>query len=272
MILTDVHTHSTYSADGVSTLKEMVDAAASAGVKFLGVSEHFDYDYNAIGLKIDGKPAYTDAENYFKEGRALQRAQSGMRLLLGCEFGYSDDSSVQGDYARVIDKYSPDFAVNSVHTCDGFDCWFSQYFTSKDKREAYERYLMRVLESLSAPYSYDIIGHIGYVSRNAPYGDPKMNYADFALIYDKILKGIIERGKILEVNSSTRSAGSLFLPDTDVLKRYFALGGRKVSYASDAHSVERICDRREIVISALREIGFGYITVPSRGEEVKVII
>ncbi len=272
MILTDIHVHSTYSADGESSLKDMFARGKELGLAYLGVSEHFDYDYNAIGLKINGQPAFTDAQAYFGEGRALQKEGGKLKLLLGCEFGYSPSEAVGREYGEIIKKYSPDFIVNSVHTCDGHDCWFADYFEGKDKRRAYEDYLIRVKDSLSAPYRYDIVGHIGYVSRNAPYPDAKLRYCDFAALFDDILSKIIERGKILEVNSSVRTAGSAHLPDCDVLERYFSLGGRKVSFASDAHSAANICRGREEVVRALANIGFEYITVPFRGEEVRVPI
>lgn len=271
MVLTDVHTHSAFSADGVSPLEDMVGAAFAKGVKYYGVSEHFDYDYNALGIPIKGKPAFTDADAYFKAARALQRRYGDM-LLVGGEFGYSDDGGAQEKYAELIERYSPDFVVNSVHTVDGKDCWFGEYFAGKTKRQAYGAYLERVLESLSAPYPYDIVAHVGYVSRNAPYGDNKIDYSDYPDLYDRILKGVVERGKILEVNSSSRGAGSRFLPDVDVLSRYYELGGRKVSFASDAHSVDRICDGRAEVVAALGKIGFTCITVPARGGYTRVRI
>ena len=48
----------------------------------------------------------------------------------------------------------------------------------------------------------------------------------------------------------------------------YALGGRKVSFASDAHAVSRILYGREQVASVLREIGFPHITVPVRGQHL----
>lgn len=236
-------------------------------MKYFGVSEHFDYDYNSIGLLINGKPAFTDADGYFNEGRAIQNSMqksgSETRLLLGCEFGFTDDETAVRKYFEIIEKYAPDFIVNSVHTCDGNDCYFQDYFVGKDKYTAYRGYLERVKESLSAPYRYDIVAHIGYVSRNAPYADPVIRYADYSELYDEIFNGIISHGKILEVNSSSRTAGSDFLPDSDALARYFELGGRKISFASDAHSTDRICDKREVVMRALKDIGFTAITVPT---------
>ncbi len=268
-----MHAHSTYSADGDSPLYDMIVAARDKGLRYFGISEHFDYDYPPAGLKYaDGSPAHTDEEAYFAHARLLQKefGDDNFELLVGAEFGYTDDSSAQARYASVIGRYSPDFIINSVHTCDGADCWFGEYFGGKDKNYAYARYLQRVLQSLSTPYNYDIVGHIGYVSRNAPYSEPKLNYADFAPLYDEILTGIIERGKILEVNSSARGAGSGFLPDCDVLQRYFALGGRKISFGSDAHNTSRICDKRAEVVSALKSIGFTCITVPCRGKQIEV--
>ena len=48
--------------------------------------------------------------------------------------------------------------------------------------------------------------------------------------------------------------------------------GRKVSYGSDAHGINRLADKREEVVAMLKEIGFTYITVPCRGEHIKVEI
>ena len=138
------------------------------------------------------------------------------------------------------------------------------YFEGKSKEYAYSRYLEQVRLSLDAPYPFDIVGHVGYVSRKAPYADRKIRYADYAALYDEILKTIIEKDKILEVNSSSRGAESEFLPDTDVLRRYFELGGRKVSFGSDAHWTERIADKADLVFRALKEIGFSFLTIPQR--------
>ena len=170
----------------------------------------------------------------------------------------------------MIAEYSPDFIINSVHTCDGADCWYESYFSGKDRRTAYSRYLMRVIRSLSAPYPYDIVAHVGYVSRNAPYADAKLNYCEFSELYDEILRGVISRGKILEVNASARGAGSAFLPDCDVLARYAELGGTKLSFASDAHELSAIARGGDGVAAALKKLGFTRLTVPCRGLELEV--
>lgn len=275
MILSDVHTHSTYSADGKAPLAEMIAAAHAKGLSYYGVSEHFDYDYREQGILASGKPlAYTDAPAYFAEARRLQEkyAKKGLRVLVGGEYGFAENAACYRAYGELSERFSPDFVVNSVHTCDGEDCYFTDYFRGKEKGYAYARYLEEVRKSLDAPYGYDVVAHIGYVSRNAPYPDKKMRYEEFPDVLDDILKTIVAKGKILEVNSSARGAGSEFLPDADILTRYFELGGRQVSFASDAHFAARIAEKRELVCGALKKIGFTNLTVPDCGKRIALEI
>lgn len=271
MITADIHTHTTYSSDGRSDLRDMAEAAVQAGLKIYGVSEHFDYEYERMHLTIDGKePRQIDADAYFSHIRILQREyRDRMLLLAGAEFGFDHNARTQERYRRVCEDYKPDFIINSVHVCQRHDCYFADYFAGKSKSYAYSAYLYRILESLDASYPYDIVAHLGYCARNATYPDPKLRYEEFSDVLDEILKKITAKGKILEVNTSCKTAGSPFLPDTDILTRYFQLGGRNISFASDAHHVSRIGEKRDLVCSVLKKIGFTELTIPYRGKFIR---
>lgn len=262
---TDLHTHSSFSNDGKATLAEMVSEAQRQGLAYFGASEHFDTD------SVTGKIfSIAQIPEYFAAARALQEETRGgeFTFLAGGEFGFSPKREAQEGLLSVFERFSPDFIVNSVHIVDGCDCYFSDYFAGKTKKAAYSAYLSAVRQSLDALYPYQIVGHIGYVSRNAPYPDRKIRYEEFADLYDDILKTIVLKGKILEVNSSAYGAGSDFLPDEDVLSRYFALGGRLISFGSDAHEPSRISHGRDAVLSALKRVGFRSLAVPVRGKTV----
>ena len=267
-MIADIHTHTTFSPDGRSTTEQMIARAEELNLDYYGISEHFNYDYDRLELKIDGEAVPPiDEKAYFTHTRRLQKALKGkLNLLVGAEYGFDHDSRSQERYQRTTETYKPDFIINSVHTCLGMDCYFPHYCTGKSKEFAYNAYLYRVLESLEAPYPYDIVAHIGYCSRNATYPDPKLRYEDFSDVLDCILKGIIRRGKILEINTSSKTAGSPFLPDTDILCRYFELGGRKISFASDAHDTMRIAEKYHLVTDAVRKIGFTHLTIPCHGQ------
>ena len=158
--LTDIHNHSKFSHDGVSTLSEMLEKALSLGVGFYGVSEHFDYD-----LCEDSQAFYKqsiDEDVYFHTARHLQEDYQGcMNVLVGAEFGYTDDKKVWGRYENTYKKYAPDFVVNSIHTLNGWDYYSQKLFYKekengekilRTKKEVYTEYCQLVRRSLDAPY------------------------------------------------------------------------------------------------------------------------
>lgn len=270
--ITDLHAHSTYSHDGREELASMLKTALQKGLLFFGVSEHIDYD--VYTLKGDN---YIDEEAYFHGGRHLQEDYAGcMNVLIGAEYGYIDNEKVQKMYQETYAKYHPDFVINSVHCVDGEDYYFGKIFLNADgsarkKAEVYREYLGLIRRSLDAPYPYDIVGHIGYITRYAPYENRSLSLEDFGEEIDDILKTIIAKDKILEVNSSTKGRG-LSVTDESILRRYFQLGGRKVSFGADAHESTRIAENHAAVMAMLKEIGFTYVTVPDRGEHIKIEI
>ena len=272
--LTDVHTHSTFSHDGIDTLENMLKTAYEKGVAFYGVAEHFNYDASEDYIKQE--PQDIDEEAYFHKGRHLQEDYAGcMNVLIGAEFGFTFDEKAIKRYLDVCEKYRPDFVVNSIHDKDGWDYimhkpYYNEDGSVKPKKQAYAEYLQLVKASLDAPYPYDIVAHVGYCIRYAPYDDVSITLAEFGEEIDEVFKGIIARDKILEVNSGYKNG--LCLPTEEMLRRYYQLGGRKISFASDAHNTPRIMEKREQIVALLKEIGFTYITVPCKGEHIKVEI
>ena len=272
--LTDMHTHSfPASHDGRNTAAEMLVEAQKMGVAFYGFSEHFDYDYDVEKMSPE---EYKETRNgdegeYFHNTRHLQEDYEGvMNVAVGVEFGFSEKEEVQGRYAMTYEKYHPDFVINSVHGGNGMD--FIRYTFTETKGEIYRMYLRLIRKSLDVPYHYDIVGHIGYIARYVPFEDKSISLEEFGEELDDILKTIIAKDKILEVNSSTKNLPQLCLPDVHILQRYYELGGRKVSFGSDAHFTSRLMEKREEIVSALKKIGFTYITVPFKGEHIKVEI
>lgn len=271
--LTDMHTHSTYSFDGRAELKEMLAAAREKGLAFYGVSDHFNYDYILSNFCQEEAERIKkeNPDEYFHCGRHLQEDYAGvMNVMIGAEFGYTDEKSAQEKYKAVIEKFSPDYIINSVHGESGKD--YARYEFTADKTTTYGQYLALIRRSLDAPYAYDIVGHIGYVARYVPFEDKAFDHAQFGGQIDDILKTIIRKGKILEVNSANKKLLQRTLPAENIVRRYFELGGRKVSFGSDAHDASRIADKRDEVVEMLKNIGFTYLTVPCRGEHIKVEI
>lgn len=267
-MIIDVHTHSNFSPDSGETLENMLEAAHAKGLVFYGVSDHFEYDHES-----PFNPSPEKEEEFFHRARHMQEDYEGcMNVLIGAEFGYSPKASAQERAKRTYEKYRLDYVVNSVHDLDGEDYYFKRVFVNKDKPETYGDYLKFVRQSLDVPYHYDIVGHIGYHTRYAPYADRRMYTEEFQAEIDDILQTIIKKGKILEINSSNKGGVETFLPERKLLERYFALGGRKISFGSDAHDVGRIAEHYEEASAMAKEIGFTHFTLPCKGEEIKIKI
>lgn len=268
-----MHTHSKFSHDGQDELKTMLAVAYEKGVAFYGTSEHFDYDYDESKMSAEVYAQTRDGlpEEYFHEARHLQDEYAGaMNVIVGAEFGYSPDPAVQQKYVETYEKFRPDFVINSVHSLNGED--YCRRNIATDKKQTYGDYLSLIRASLDVPYHYDIVGHIGYVARYVSFEDRNFRLDEFGAQLDDIFKTIIQKDKILEVNSSSKIPSQLSLPNVDLLARYYALGGRKVSFGSDAHFQSRIIDKREEVVAALKQIGFTHVCVPCKGEHIKVEI
>ncbi len=261
----DIHTHSTFSFDGVDTLKNMVKTAYEKGIAYYGVAEHYNADYSD---SVNELLAKTDTAKYFRCAKKLQKKYSGkMTVLAGCEFGFAPDPSVYEQYQNILDTYAPDFVINSVHSVGGIDfAWLRKVL---NKEDACQRYLGTVRQSLEAPYAYDIVAHIQYVLRYVDGMDAALFFDMYGEQIRDILQTIIDKNKILEVNTSSYGLAQDTLPDERILTLYYTLGGRKISFGSDAHAVNRVGDKWDSVVELLKKIGFTHLTIPCRGKHIE---
>ncbi len=268
----DTHTHSSpASHDAVDSLPKMLAAAQEKGIAFYGISNHFDYDYDILSMSEEERKATAngDPAEHFHEARHLQEDYAGvMNVIVGAEFGFSDEKEVQERYLALYKKYDLDYVINSVHGGNGKDFARDTYLEREE--EIYGKYLRLIRRSLDVTYPYDIVGHIEYIVRYVSFERREIRLEAFQEQIDDILLTIIRKGKILEINSATKNLPRISLPGEPIVRRYYELGGRNISFGSDAHFVSRIGDKWEEVVRMLKEIGFTHVTVPCRGEYIKV--
>ena len=258
--MTDFHTHSFFSGDAESSLEENVRAALAANCKYFAPTEHFNPDF--ARHKINIPPS--DLDGYAREFARLRRiCGNKINLTYGVEIGYDGDSLAENK--KAVETYDFEYVVNSVHLIKGVDC-YTGYFNGRPKKQAFINYMRAVRESLDAPYRYNTLGHFGYITRNCPYEDKDM-YAAEPDLCDDILKTVIKKGVILEVNSAVRSAPQPALPARKILMRYRELGGELIIYGSDAHQSSSVMRSRPAVMRFLSDCGFKYHTA-LKGREI----
>ncbi len=254
-MIIDTHVHTRHSSDGHHSIKEIIRQAKERGIGFLCTTDHLDYD-----LKYGGHAAvpwrHINLDEYkaeFDEAKANLGEDSGLELRFGIEAGWS--KKAEEHLKDLLPRYDFDQVINSVHFVLGWDVYFPQAFWFKTKKRLYSTYLHNVLDSLDAPYEYDVVAHFGYVTRSAPYKNKELPYSDYPELFDAIFKKIIEKGKALEINTHTTQ-----YPTDEILRKYYEAGGRKISFGSDSHRDE-LGKNYEETCRYLKSIGFTHFSV-----------
>ncbi|MDR2047333.1 MAG: histidinol-phosphatase HisJ family protein [Clostridiales bacterium] len=250
----DSHTHSEYSADSVMPLDLLIQTAVSLKLDYLAVTDHLDRDF--LFCENPKPVPQLDIAAYAKAVSAAKIKYAGqIKLAFGIECGYSrqTEKMCRDELSRY--EYDIDLIINSVHTVENQDVYVESYYDGKTKDEIFLPYIRAIRESLDIDMPYDIVGHIGYIARKAPF---QFKYADYDGLFDDIFRKMIEKGKCLEINSHVKTAETDFFPGADLIKRYRELGGELITFSSDAHQPTRVAEKYSLVAKTAKELGFNF--------------
>ena len=255
--MVDGHTHSEFSFDSQATIDGFIREAQERKFSYLAVTDHFDPDFAAVyeekvkkGMNAHpGNPI--DLHRYSEKLREYQAQamRKGVNLARGVEIAWFD-----GEKPWLINLPDFDVIINSVHTVNGIDPVRNPEFFEKGTEKAFEGYINTVLRSLNLDADWSVVAHFGYAARYVPQGEKVMRYALYREGIDEVLAEIIRRDKSLEFNTKLTN-------DLDMFRRYYELGGRKVSFGSDAHAVNLIGTKYDDAVRELAKIGFDHWTM-----------
>ncbi len=252
----DCHTHTMFSADSKENPELLIQKAIEKGLDYLAITDHIDRDYLFGDIR---QTEQIDMEEYYKALTILKdKYKSQIDIAIGAEFGFCIPAEPL--YKEIDNSYKLDSTILSVHTIKGNDAYFPEFFFGREKKQAYTSYLEAIELSLQAPYQYDIIGHIGYITRNAPYTDKALYYSEHRDIIDSILRRIIEQDKCLEINTRSISHNAPFMPALEIIERYKELKGEKISFGSDTHTADGVAKGYKSVTEYLTSLGYTYLT------------
>lgn len=257
----DCHSHSKYSHDGRADPLKMMAAAREKGFGYYAVTEHLDRDYKYC--KKERFLKQLNLPRYYRRAEKLRQIDCEETFFaFGVEAAYSAKASEW--YEKTLKKYDFDVVINSIHTINGGDAYFGKFYRGREQDEVYNEYLDLLSESLKVPYDYDVVGHIGYITRYCDYPDVSLVQPQYADKIDSLLKEIIARDKCVEINTHIKHPLTEFLPERGILERYYELGGRKITFSSDAHVPEDVGHKYGLAARVATEIGFTEWTVYKR--------
>ena len=251
-MLFDSHMHTKFSADSQMLAS---DAIAKAATLNLGVvfTEHFDYGVT----NDDGKNFSFDPPTYMNEYKNLR----GDKVRLGVEVGLRKSARAVNE--KFIAQADFDFVIGSIHLVDDLDIYYPEFYADKDKPTAYRKYFAQMAAEIGVA-DFDALGHIDYICRAAPYDNPEIDYPTFATEIDAVLKIVVDRQKVLELNTRRFNSDRAIRELVPVYEKYRKLGGRFVTIGSDAHRVSAVGNFFDRAVDFVRELDLKPVTFRER--------
>lgn len=250
-MLFDSHSHTEVSADSEMTAAAALAAAGRAGVGLV-FTEHLDWDF-------PGEQVFEfDPQAYWQRYEALR----GDRLRLGVEIGLEPGTEARSE---VFVAQAPfDLVIGSIHLLEHHDLYYPDYYQTRPQAQVYADYYTTMAQQVRRCAFCDVLGHIDYICRYAPYDNPEIQYATHRELIDDVLQAVVDTGKVLELN--TRRLGSrLALKElVPVYARYHELGGRYVTLGSDAHTPDAIAANFTVAQDFAAQLGLEIVTFKAR--------
>ncbi len=266
MIKKDFHLHCRFSTDSDAAPEAICEAAIARGVTEICFTDHQDLGFD------DPSWFRFDPEPYFRTLEDVREAYAGrLKVRIGVEIGLiPDDPRLAREAAALATDWPWEFIIGSTHQIpvliDGHVCpvdpadpaqarrsWY--HFASV--RELMSVYYETVLRNLEQFDFFDTLGHLDYMNRYVPRDLPPDRYEDHSEQIDRILRTVIRKGVALEINTGGLYKGTgQTNPEARIIRRYLELGGRRLTYGSDAHRPE--------------QVGFGFETLPDYGASDEV--
>lgn len=250
----DLHTHHFRCGHADGNIRDYVEAAISAGLSVIGISDHTPYfgspedrPFPRISM---GKQAFA---GYVNEVLKLKKEYEGrIDVLLGIESDFFPEHAEI--YRNTLNQYPFDYIIGSVHSVGGVSIFNENRWKglSPAAKIATKEAYYELIEQSARSGMFQILGHIDAMKGNYP----EFTEIPAAAAIDQALQAIAENEVAIEINTSgkTKRSGGWY-PNDAILERALHFGV-DVTFGSDAHIPARVGDEREDVARRLKEIGF----------------
>ena len=264
----DMHTHSDNSPDAHHSVSLLCEHAIKRGVRGVAITDHCECNaFYRDGYNI------TYLQSLFETAKARSIFEGQLIVLLGIELGQpTHDFKIA---SKIVSRASLDFVLASMHNLKNRqDFYHLDYKKSEnDPHTLLLEYFDELLDTISWG-NFDSLAHLTYPLRYITGRDKiQVDINRYGEQIEQVLKGLIEKGKALEINTSgLRGEMGVTLPDIDIIKWYKELGGELITIGSDAHSAADIGSGIDTGMTFAKEAGFKYITLYKQRTPVPIVI
>ena len=208
----DMHVHSKFSIDGVSTMEDYCLIAEKSGIRAICFTEHVDFNSEEKNLSIvkDNRKQNFVVEDYFSELNRLREKYSSIILLSGIEF--SEPNMFPDEFA-LYSSYPFDCITAGIHHC--YNSVFPGAGNLSVSKAIHEYY--QIMQKAIEFGGFQVMAHLDF---------PKLFFDKWIInndVLDTILSTMINKNILLEVNTS-----SLDNPCDEPMPSYFEPNRRPV--------------------------------------------
>lgn len=254
-MLADMHTHSESSHDSVCKIADMYNSQIAKGTDIFAVTDHFDT------ASFNEYDVYTPIATAHETIKELNKKNGNGLILRGIEI--SEGFWFPEVYNKIMSLVDYDVIIGSVHLVKYKDLTYaySKIDFSKLSKSETEKYIDAYFDDVLTMLEFsdfDVLAHLTCPVSSYIKGKYRLDF-DISLYKEKIeriLKIIIEREIALEVNTAVFGRIGDFMPDEQIIKRYYELGGRLITLGSDAHISENASQNFDKAVETIKTIGF----------------
>lgn len=257
----DYHVHTYYSDDSTYLMEDVIKDAITKGMDEICFTDHVDYgikkywDEGPVEYLYGQPQVNVDYPKYFKEIESLRKKYPEIIIRQGMEFGVQVHTIPR--YQKLYERYDFDFIILSIHQVNNQEFWTQDYQKGKSQQEYMEGYYQEMLNVIKKYKNYSVLGHLDLMTRYDEIGN--YPFEKVKPIITKILKIVIQDGKGIEINTSSRRYGLKdSTPSRDILKLYKELGGKIITIGSDSHKIEHLGAYIDEAKELLKELGFEF--------------
>jgi histidinol-phosphatase (PHP family) len=240
----DAHLHTHFSTDSEEDPKAYISEALKKGIQFLTFTDHVDLLYPHEPKFEFDIGAYNKMFSELNDNYGHQ-----LHLYKGVELGLMKTSII--DSELFVENLKPDFVLCSLHTVDGEDLYYGNYFKRYTALESLRHYFTTLRDIIDRFKDFNVIGHLDLPKRYNPdlYKIPENQYMD---LLDDIFDILRSRDQGIEINSSgLRAAHKRPYPDFEIISHYIHRGGKIITFGSDSHSADTLGEGFDLVKSFL---------------------
>ena len=270
MPICDMHVHTRISSDADQSPENNVlsfcETAIKRGIKHIAFTEHYDIIPDPGAITCDMSESISAVKV------AKEKYGNVLDIMQGIELAHIHRPECRDAGEKIKKDVNPDFVLGSLHiNDDGTDYYtmdFSEY-SDAFLLSSLDDYLSQI-HTFAKECDFDSLAHCTYPLRYF-HMHSRLGIVDmkrYSEPYGEIFKVLIERGKSLEINSSTlRGDYRQPLPCFDLIKLYVDLGGKSFTLGSDGHHFDLVGTKIDEVQDYIRSLGIeGVMTYHNRQE------